>query len=234
LFIEWDIFTLAWVGQVRFRVAGNASLPTNSNVTNIGTVAWTSMPGDLSAPRAYTPNQFSTERDYDPGDPVNVYGANDALVLTPPDDDDPPNPPTPPTPAPVSAVSGFLIPVTGFAPNVITDMSRSPRVAYADTAITLEIPALSVNIPIVGVPRKDGTWNGWLNQVMVGRSAFPSWNEKRADDHVYHQRQSICKLHGSHGDQIIVHPTVKYISEWYHAVVAPNDKSIMKHEKDPG
>ena len=241
---EWDIFTLGGgVGQVRFRVTGNANLSANSNVTNIGTVAWTSMPGDLSAPRAYTPNQFSTERDYDPGDPVNVYGTNDALVLTPPDDADPPNPPTPPTPASVSAASGFLIPVTGFAPNVTTDISLSPRAAYTDTAITLEIPALSVNIPIVGVPRKDGAWNvAWLgNQAgWLEGSAFPSWNGNSVlTSHVYLSNGKpgpFAKLHElKYGDQIIVHAYgQKYIFELRtYKVVAPNDKSIMKHEERP-
>jgi len=237
---EWDVFTLGGgVGQVRFRVTGNASLPANSNVTNIGTVAWTSMPGDLSVPQSYTPNQYSTERDYDPGDSVDVYGDDDALILTPPDDDDP----NPPTPAQVSAVSGFLIPVTGFAPNVTTDMSQSPRVAYTDTAITLEIPALSVNIPIVGVPRKDGMWNvSWLgNQAgWLEGSAFPSWNGNSVlTSHVYLSNGKpgpFAKLRElKYGDQIIVRAYgQKYIFELRtYTVVTPNDKSIMKHEEKP-
>ncbi len=45
-----------------------------------------------------------------------------------------------PTRDPDPVTGGFLIPVTGFTPNVVSDMSDVPFVAYENTAITLDIP----------------------------------------------------------------------------------------------
>jgi len=149
-----------------------------------------------------------------------------------------------PTPAPlVPATAGFLIPLTGYKPNVTTDLSHVPYVAYTDTSITLEIPSLSINIPIVGIPKQDGTWNvAWLgNQAgWLEGSAFPSWNGNSVlTSHVYLSNGKpgpFAKLHElQFDDQIIVHAFgQKYIFEVRtNAIVAPNNKSIMKHEEKP-
>ncbi len=59
-------------------------------------------------------------------------------------------------------------------------MKNVPHEAYlAEGDITLEIPSLGVKIPIVGVPKRDGTWNvSWLEDQAgwLEGSAFPSWN----------------------------------------------------------
>jgi LPXTG-site transpeptidase (sortase) family protein len=69
-----------------------------------------------------------------------------------------------------SPVSGFLIPVTGFAPNTVTNLENS-RQYYAPTRIGLEIPVLKVDTTIAGVEIRNGGWDvswlqdqvGWLN-----------------------------------------------------------------------
>ena len=154
-----------------------------------------------------------------------------------------PTPPTP-TPSPTPVVSSnFLIPVTGFAPNVVTDISRVPSATYVDTTVMLDIPALSVNIPIVGVPKKDGTWNvSWLGNEAgwLEGSAFPSWNGNSVlTSHVYLSNGKpgpFAKLYNlKTGDQVIVHAYGQsYIFEVQtNAIVSPTDRSVMKHEEKP-
>ena len=143
----------------------------------------------------------------------------------------------------IPVTGGFLIPVTGFAPNVFTDLSGIPNETYVDASIILDIPALSIDIPIVGVPLKEGTWNvSWLgNQAgWLEGSAFPSWNGNSVlTSHVYLPNGKpgpFAKLHElKTGDQVIVHAFgQKYIFEVLtNAIVAPTDRSIMKHEDIP-
>ena len=148
-----------------------------------------------------------------------------------------------PVPSPSPTGGAFLVPVTGFAPNVVTDLSNEPYTIYADTSITLDIPALSVNIPIVGVPKKDGTWNvSWLtNQAgWLEGSAFPSWNGNSVlTGHVYLSNGKpgpFVKLHElKTGDQVIVHAFgLNYIFEVQtNAIISPTDRSVIKHEERP-
>jgi hypothetical protein len=148
---EWSVFTRnGGTGQIRFRVVGNASLPANGNVNNTANVEWTNMPGDQTTPQSNTPNIFSTERYYDPNDAVNVYNSSSSLRLSR-------------LGAggggtgggsngnPVATAGGFLIPVTGFAPNTVTELNSAARPEYASTSVMLEIPSIKVNAPIVGV-----------------------------------------------------------------------------------
>jgi len=150
---------------------------------------------------------------------------------------------TPRNPQPAVA-SAFLIPVTGFEQGVVTDLSPAPSASYySATSISLEIPSLSVNIPIVGVPKRDGTWNvSWLGRQAgwLEGSAFPSWNGNSVlTSHVYlsdGKPGPFAKLHELKlGDQILVHAYgQKYIFEVLtNAIVAPNDRSVMKHEERP-
>jgi uncharacterized repeat protein (TIGR01451 family) len=82
------------------------------------------------------------------------------------------------------------LPDTGFAKGVQTILREQPAdLRYSATDVMLEIPSLRVNIPIVGVPKKNGTWNvSWLgNQAgWLEGSAFPSWNgNSLLTGHVY-------------------------------------------------
>ena len=71
------------------------------------------------------------------------------------------------------------LPLTGFAPGVVTDMSGKVQASYESTGgLTLEIPALGVNAPILGVPIEHGEWNlNWLgnNVGYLENTAFPTW-----------------------------------------------------------
>ena len=68
-------------------------------------------------------------------------------------------------------VSGFVIPVTGFAPDIITSLNGITRPRYDSTALQIEIPVIGVDTSIMGVQIQDGGWNiswlqgqvGWLN-----------------------------------------------------------------------
>ena len=145
---------------------------------------------------------------------------------------------------PSQAVGGFIVPVTGFKSGVVTDIASFAKETYTSTGgVTLEIPSLGVKIPIVGVPKKEGTWNvtwledqaGWLEG-----SAFPSWNGNSVlTGHVYLASGlpgPFVNLNAmKFGDKVIVHAYgQKYIFEVQtNTVVVPTDQSVMKHEEKP-
>jgi LPXTG-site transpeptidase (sortase) family protein len=136
------------------------------------------------------------------------------------------------------------LPATGFAPNMVTDLTHVPHETYLATGdVMLEIPSLGVKIPVVGVPKKNDTWNvSWLgNQAgWLAGSAFPSWNGNSIlTGHVYLADGlpgpfvSLYKL--KYGDRIIVHAYgQKYtFAVQTNAVVDPANTSVMKHEEKP-
>jgi LPXTG-site transpeptidase (sortase) family protein len=171
---------------------------------------------------------FSTERDYDPASPINVYGSSSSVILNNPAGGG-------------GLVDGLSMPSTGFAPNVKTDLSNVPFESYTATnGLTVEVPALGINIPIVGIPLRNGGWNvAWLgNQAgWLDGSAFPSWNGNSVlTGHVVTSSGTpgpfvnLNKL--KYGDQIIIHiGGQKYIYEVRtNSVVRPTDKTAFKHE----
>jgi LPXTG-site transpeptidase (sortase) family protein len=222
----WDRFTLkGGNGRVTFRVR-ILTVP-STDISNTANVLWTSLPGVVNTPQ--NSNIFSTERDYDPASQVDVYGSSSTLQLNI---------------FGTNTQSTQQLPATGFAPNVVTDLSSTPREVYSvKNDVSVEIPSLGINIPIVGVPLRNGEWNvSWLgNQAgWLEGSAFPSWNGNSVlTSHVYMANGkpgpfvSLSKL--KYGDLVIVHA----YGEKYtfvvqtNAVVSPNDKSIMKHEEKP-
>ena len=136
------------------------------------------------------------------------------------------------------------LPDTGFARDVETFLpAQPPSMAYADTDVVLEIPSLRVKIPVVGVPKKKGTWNvSWLgNQAgWLEGTAFPSWNgNSLMTSHVYQSNGlpgpfvNLNKL--KYGDRIIVHAYgEKYIfAVQTNTIVEPSDVSAFKHEEKP-
>jgi LPXTG-site transpeptidase (sortase) family protein len=125
----------------------------------------------------------------------------------------------------------------------VTDLSNTPFVAYGNTSITLDIPSLSVDIPIVGVPKQNETWNvSWLgNQAgWLEGSAFPSWNGNSVlTSHIYLSNGKpgpFAKLHELQtGDKIFVHAFgQKFTFEVLtNATITPTDRSVMRHEERP-
>jgi len=136
------------------------------------------------------------------------------------------------------------LPETGFAPGVVTDLSHTPREVYLSTEdVMLEIPALGIKIPVVGVPLKEGAWNvSWLgNQAgWLQGTAFPSWSGNSVlTSHVYLSNGlagpfvNLNKL--KFGDKIIVHAYgQKYTFEVQtNVILEPNDISAFRHEEKP-
>jgi LPXTG-site transpeptidase (sortase) family protein len=158
---EWSVFARnGGSGIIRFRTTV-LSFPAVGGINNAANVSWSSLPGDVTT--AQTENIFSTERYYDPASGVNVYGAQDVLVLLP-----------------LSSKDNAIIPVTGFAPGHVTNLSNLHHTTYTTIGrSTLEIPKLNLTMLIVGVPFKDGGWDvnwltgqvGWLEQ-----TAFPGFS----------------------------------------------------------
>lgn len=146
------------------------------------------------------------------------------------------------TQPPAPSTTSSLLPSTGFAPRVVTDLSNVPPQAYTATGdVTIEIPSLGVKLPVVGVPKKDGTWNvSWLtNQAgWLEGTAFPSWKGNSVlTSHVYLSNGlpgpfvNLGKL--KYGDKIVIHAYgEKYTFEVReNKIVEPNDTSVMKHEE---
>jgi LPXTG-site transpeptidase (sortase) family protein len=229
---QWSSFALGGGdGRVTFR-ATVVSLPAGG-ITNTANVAWTSLPGDVSSPQ--NTNIFSTERDYDPGSQINIYGNSHSLTLG----------------ASASAGSSNrndrsskakVLPATGFAPNKVTDLSNLSPELYASTnGVTMEIPSLGITLPVVGVPLKNGTWDvAWLGQQAgwLEGSAFPSWNGNSVlTSHVYLANGlpgPFVNLHKlKYGEKVIVHAYgQKYTFEVRsNQVVAPSDTSAFRHEE---
>jgi LPXTG-site transpeptidase (sortase) family protein len=245
---EWSAFTRnGGTGQIRFRVVGNSSIPANGNVTNIASVEWTSMPGDQLTPQSFTPNVFSIERHYDPNDTVDVYNSVSSLTITP----------LAPAPPPSGGgggrgggntgnnggstlAGGFLIPVTGFTPNTVTELNTAARPSYGATSVTIEIPSIKVRAPIAGVQLKNGDWDvswlvdqaGWLEG-----TAYPTWNGNSViTAHVVNADGKpglfarLSKVRT--GDYIFLYQsgyryTYQIVSNKY---VQSNDISVLKHE----
>jgi LPXTG-site transpeptidase (sortase) family protein len=150
--------------------------------------------------------------------------------------EEPPEPPTPPE-------NPDVIPVTGFAPGQLTALANQPlELAYADLGdLWLEIPRLGVQIPIVGVPQEDGSWDvSWLaNQAgYLEGSAFPTWTGNSViTAHVYDANGKAGPFVNLGnllwGNQIIVHAYGKqYVYEVRSVTqVRPDEVSkMMKHE----
>lgn len=135
-------------------------------------------------------------------DPASSSGEDVRLVAG----DLPPNPPDTPTPPPgtapgtpqparlpiranvggaadalpFAALSGLLIPVTGFPPGRVSELPPQPAsLAYSlQPGLTLRIPALRLETNLLGVPLTDDGWDvSWLGDSVgyLNGTAFPSW-----------------------------------------------------------
>ena len=162
---------------------------------------------------------------------------------------------TPPTPTPTqtrppknrrtptsTGPSGFVIPITGFSPNVISYLDPvALRPIYNSTGITLEIPVLKTSTSIVGVKQNASRWDvswlwdqaGWLEG-----SAYPTF-----------PGNSVITAHVVTADgkagpfyRLRYLPTGEYVFIYHggyrytykvmsNEVVLPNDKSVFKHEE---
>ncbi len=236
---EWSNFTLSGGNAVITFRATVLAIP-DEGITNTATLSWTSLPGTpdacvTCAPGVQSPyNDLSTERFFDPGNPVNVYGTNDSLDIEPAQQAL--------VPPPLARVQ--LLPATGFAPGRLTRLPAQ-SVSYAELGdLWLEIPRLNVKMPIVGVPQANGLWDvswlgsqaGWLNG-----TAYPTLSGNSVlTGHVYDafgKPGPFVHLNWLwYGDKVIVHASgAQYVYEVRQVTqVAPNKvASAITHEDLP-
>ncbi len=220
----WPVFTRAGgTGVVRLRVTPNASYVSNTPVTNVGVVAWTSLPGPLPPQNA---NPYSRERFYDPGSPIDVYGRSDSLVLNPLNRN------------PQARLK------TGFAPGVVTDLSGLPVTTYdTDLGLSVEIPRLNIYQPVVGVAFQGGQWDvTWLtNQIgWLQKTAFPGFTGNSVlTGHLTSASgaqgpfSELYRLNS--GDRVMVHAFGELYTYEVRSVkkVSVNDISLFQHEEKP-
>ena len=244
---RWSTFTHLPVddqGIIRFDVIGNSSIPSNGNVTNVANVEWSSLPGDQTTPISFSDpsNPFATERFYDPADPADFYTTSDSFTFTPLGDNEPGAGNGGSDASSIVFGAGrFLIPVTGFTPDFVTELSPSSRNVYNPTGLSIEIPVLSVKTSIEGVQLKNGNWDvSWLqNQVgWLNGTAYPTWMgnsvlmghavDAVGKPGVFSKLKSL-----NAGEYIFVYDlgyryTYKVVSNEF---VQPDDISILAHEE---
>ena len=143
-------------------------------------------------------------------------------------------------------VSKRVMPSTGFAPGKTTMLPAQPAdKAYTNQDMRLEIPALGVDRPIVGVPQTTDGWNiSWLGNDIgyLQGTAFPTWEGNSVlTSHAYNSEGKAGPFAGLEnlysGQQIIIHAwgqryiyEVRSTSKW----TKPTDASaISKHEEYP-
>jgi LPXTG-site transpeptidase (sortase) family protein len=143
-----------------------------------------------------------------------------------------------------TAITGGLIPVTGFAPDKITSLPEQPEsLAYSDTGgMWLEIPSLGVNVPIVGVKQTRNGWDlTWLggNAGYLEGSAYPTWEGNTVlTAHVLDNRNApgpfayINEL--KQGDLVFIHFngwTYVYQVEQSSHISPSGIETVFKHEE---
>ena len=177
---------------------------------------WTSLPGDVSTPQSS--NVLSVEREYDPGDPVNVYGLGASSTITVPE-----------------------LPATGFAPGRVTDLPPDPQRYESLGSLWLEVPALGIEIPIIGVPLNDQGWNlDWLGSQAgyLAGTAYPTWSGNTGiTAHAILPDGTVGPFHSladlRWGDRAYLHAFGRtYIYEVRSVrSVRPSDLSVLRHEE---
>jgi LPXTG-site transpeptidase (sortase) family protein len=231
----WESFPLGETAAIKFFARYTGSQPT---LTNNASVAWSSLPLDSAgtppAPvKLSTFNTSSTERWYDPLDPVNIYQVVGSVSINF-------------VPSGGRSKTKFpkVLPATGFIPNVITTLPHQPvDKLYSSQGLWMNIPGTNVaNTPIVGVPLVNDDWDvtwlwqqaGWLNE-----TAFPGWQGNSVlTGHITLPNgmpgpfDGIGKL--KWGDKIIIHA---YGSVYTYEVrenrtIAPDNTSVLQHEEE--
>lgn len=215
----WDTLPVGASSTLTFQAT--VHLGHGRTTRNTATVEWTSLPGDFSLPQSPF-NTHSTERYYVPNSPVNVYGTSSSVVTRVP-----------------------ALPETGFAPGRVTLLPEQPLAKQYSSLedLRLQIPTLGVDVPIVGVPVGDTSWDlTWLNGEAgyLEGTAYPTWNGNTGiTGHVYDANGkpgpfvNLAKL--KWGDQVIVESNGrKYIYEVRENIkTTDGDLSVLKHEDTP-
>ena len=245
---QWGVFTLLPAGDqglIKFKVQGNSSLPSNGTVTNTANVEWSSLPGDQTTPNSYSnpANPYATERHHDPINTADIYNHTSSVVLTRLGIGGGSGGGNNSNPNSASTViyGSFLIPVTGFTPDIVTNLPAASPAFYNPLGLSLEIPVLKIDTSITGVQLLNGNWDvsrlydqaGWL-----AGTAYPTWSGNsvimghitNADGKpgIFSRLKAL-----NPGDYIFInsggyHYTYKVVSN---TNVDPNDISVLGHEE---
>ena len=213
---EWDVFPLLATSTITF----DATFVGPPPVVNEASVAWTSIPLDPGVQSEY--NADSTERFYDPLDltGVNDYGVSSSVTINRP-----------------------ALPKTGFAPGKITNLPAQPKEKeYRQIdSLTLEIPRLDVNLPVVGIPTYAQGWDlTWLsNQAgWLEGTAYPTLaGNTGITAHTYLADGTpgpfvdLGSLY--YGDQVYIHANGHKYTYAVREVrlVYPQNLSVLRHEE---
>lgn len=140
------------------------------------------------------------------------------------------------------SLGGVLIPVTGFVPNQITKLPTQTE-KYVASKLTLDIPSINVNLPIVGLDFKNNSWDvTWLggNAGYLEGSAYPTWTGNTVlTGHVTDPNGKpgpfayINEL--KYGEKIYIHNngfTYVYEVRQSSLLLPSSIKSLFKHEDD--
>jgi LPXTG-site transpeptidase (sortase) family protein len=222
LSIYWQEFPLASTATITFQARFIGPSP----VVNTTSVEWSSIQIDprqhLLPFSAY--NIHSTERRYDPliGGGVNNYRTSAAATLSQP-----------------------ALPQTGFAPGEFTPLPQQPSESryHALVDLWLEIPALGVQVPIIGVPTSSTGWDLtwlWDQAGYLEGTAYPTWTGNSVlTGHVYLSDGSpgpFVNLKALYwGQKVIVHMGgQKYIYQVQDVRrVWPDDNTVLVHQDVP-
>ena len=137
------------------------------------------------------------------------------------------------------------LPATGFAPDRVTILPAQPEnKTYGKADMWLEIPALGIKQPIVGIPKLDGWDVSWLgNQIgYLNGTAYPTWagnsvltghvTNSNGDPGPFAQLGTL-----KWGDRVIIHAfgqeyiyEIRSVERWTN----PKDTKVLeKHEELP-
>jgi large repetitive protein len=218
LTVFWAYFPVGEKATVTF----DARFIGPSPVINKVNLQWSSIPIEPLPPFTQRSpyNRHSTERSYDPqSSTLNDYGTSASATLREP-----------------------ALPSTGFAPGVRTVLPAQPfDLAYdAMDGMILEIPALHLMMPIVGVPATPAGWDlTWLSSQAgyLEGTTFPTQvGTTGLTGHVYLADGTpgpfVHLGDLMYGNQVIVHANGKrYIYEVRtNRVVLPSDLSVFDND----
>jgi LPXTG-site transpeptidase (sortase) family protein len=216
--VLWTSFPLGETATVTFQ----ATFIGPSPVVNTAYVEWSSIqidPNPHLVPQS-TYNVHSTERRYDPpSQTINDYRVNSSVTLREP-----------------------ALPATGFAPGVTTVLPTQPSdQMYTSLGdMWLEIPALKLTMPILGIPATTDGWDlTWLSDQAgyLEGTTYPSQvGTTGITGHVYLADGTPGPfLHLGdlrYGNQVILHANgQRYIFEVRtNQIVRPSDTSVFRND----
>lgn len=230
--VHYDVFPRVPLGTsvIQFQAVLGSVTPGDS-VTNLASVEWTTLPGIPPSPppppillvgQESQYNATSFERRYDPFRPADIYRVTSSATVGVPS-----------------------LPKTGFAPDRFTDLPLQPanQSYQALGDLWLEIPALGVKIPIVGVPMNSNGWDlTWLGSQAgyLEGTAYPTWpGTTGITSHVYLANGKPGPFFNLHtmiwGQKIIVHMDgQQYVYEVREVRrVWPGNLSVLSHSDYP-